>query len=283
MYLGKTFDLDGSKVGYLMYNSFTADYDAELNDAFAALKAEGATDLILDLRYNGGGSVNTAVGLASMITGQFKGEVFMKEQWNDKYQNAFAPESYINLFQDEMKVEDNNGDQTTIQINSLNLNKLYVLTTTGTASASELIINGLDPYINVVQVGTKTTGKYQASVTLYDGPGFGRKGANLNHTYAMQPLVLKSANKLGKSDYYDGLPADISVEENLANLGTLGDQNEPLLKAALNDIQGIPQDSDKQMETFKLARKFKILGGTGMEKPNYQKMYIDKVPGLGER
>jgi hypothetical protein len=71
VYITKTFDIDGKKIGYLMYNSFTSNYDQQLNAAFGQLKAEGATDLVLDLRYNGGGSVRTATYLAGMITGQF--------------------------------------------------------------------------------------------------------------------------------------------------------------------------------------------------------------------
>ena len=68
VFIAKTLDVEGQKVGYLMYNSFTADYDPQLNAAFGQFKADGVTDLILDLRYNGGGSVRTATDLASMIT-----------------------------------------------------------------------------------------------------------------------------------------------------------------------------------------------------------------------
>ena len=74
-------------------------------------------------------------------------------------------------------------------LNSLNLSKVYVLTTDRSASASEGLINSLNPYIDVVQIGNyKTVGKTQASITIYDSEDFGREGANPNHTYAMQPL-----------------------------------------------------------------------------------------------
>ena len=197
--VAKTLDVDGRKVGYLMYNSFVANFDDELNDAFGMFKSEGIQDLVLDLRYNGGGRVSSAIRLSSMITGQFTGEVFSLEEWNAKYQAFFEsenPERLVNRFVDEI----DNG----VAINSLNLNRLYVIGTGSTASASELVINSLRPYIDVIHVGTTTVGKFQASVTLYDSPNFGRDGANPNHTYAIQPLVLKSVNANGEADFLNG-------------------------------------------------------------------------------
>src|SRR5690606_4805453 len=139
VYKTEIIEVNGSKVGYLMYNSFTASYDGALNAAFGEFKTAGVTDLVLDLRYNGGGSVATAAGLASMITGQYKGEIFLKEQWNAKYQNAWEPESYLYRFNDQIVLNRGSENEVAELINSLNLNKVYVLTTGRTASASELI------------------------------------------------------------------------------------------------------------------------------------------------
>ncbi len=270
--IAKTLDVDGLKVGYIMYNSFVGDFDDELNAAFGQLKSQGIDELVLDLRYNGGGSVESAVDLASMITGQFEGEVFMKEQWNEEYQKYFESEnaeSLINRFNPQIRTQE--------LINSLNLSRVYILTSGRTASASELVINGLEPYINVVQIGETTTGKFQASVTLYDSPDYGRDGANPNHTYAVQPLVFKSANAAGKSDYMDGLAPDVEYAENLNNLGTLGEPSEPLLQLALAKITG----KSTNLESGSKARNmenFRIIGQSGMDKPNYQRMYIDKLP-----
>jgi C-terminal processing protease CtpA/Prc len=267
--ISKVLEVEGINVGYIMYNSFTGNFDSELNAAFTDLKAQGVQELVLDLRYNGGGSVESAVDLASMITGQFEGEIFMKEQWNAKYQQAWDPESYINRF--------NNKIRTGEAISSLGLGKVYVLTSRRSASASELVINGLDPYIDVVQVGTNTTGKFQASVTLYDSSNFGRENANPNHTYAIQPLVLKSVNSAGVSDYINGLAPDITKKEDLRDYGTLGDPSEPLLKAALNDILGISQE--QTTATMKRAEEnFRTFGESEMFDPTYQKMYIEKLP-----
>ena len=272
--IAKTLDVEGRKVGYLMYNSFIGDFDDELNDAFGQFKSEGVNDLILDLRYNGGGSVESAVDLASMITGQYEGKIFMKEQWNKKYQDYYEknnPEGLINYFDPQIR--------TTDAINSLNLSKVYVLTSGRTASASELVINGLEPYIDVVQIGETTTGKFQASVTLYDAPNYDKEEANENHKYAIQPLVFKSANSAGKSDYVDGLRPDVTYSEDINDLGTLGDPSEPLLKAAINHMLGKTQET-KSAASKIAAEKFEFVGESGMNNPTYQKMFIDEVPAV---
>src|SRR5690606_14364470 len=85
VHIQKTFEIDGQKIGYLMYNAFTSSYDNELNAVFANFKGEGITDLILDLRYNGGGSIETANDLSSMITGQFNGQLFIKQVYNENF------------------------------------------------------------------------------------------------------------------------------------------------------------------------------------------------------
>ncbi|TDD97356.1 S41 family peptidase [Flavobacterium cellulosilyticum] len=220
------------KIGYLMYNGFYSDYDTQLNDAFGALKTQVITDLVLDLRYNGGGSVQTATRLASMITGSFTGQIFAKEKWNDKIQSYFEtnnPESLNNYFTDKM------GTNT---INSVGMNKIYILTSKNTASASELVINGLKPYISVVQIGGKTVGKNVGSVTIYDSPTFGKDNRNPNHRYAMQPIVLKIVNSVGFGDYQSGLEPTYLQTEFINSLGVLGNSDEPLLSLAIAKITG---------------------------------------------
>ncbi|WP_372920339.1 S41 family peptidase [Salegentibacter sp.] len=270
----KVLNIEGQKIAYLMYNSFTGKYDAQLNAAFSEFKAEAVDELVLDLRYNGGGSVDSAIDLASMITGQFEGEIFLKEQWNKEYQESFEandPERLLNRFDTKIRTGE--------AINSLNLSRVYVLTSKSTASASELIINGLEPYIEVVQVGDQTTGKFQASVTLYDSPNFGKSNASENHTYAIQPLVFKSANANGKTDYINGLKPDIEYIESPENLGELGDRDEPLLGNALNHIFG-KAPLKRSVEEIKTAEKFKTIGESGMNEINYQRMYIESLPEL---
>lgn len=243
------FEVNGENVGYLMYNGFTANFDTLLNDVFGEFIANNVQELILDLRYNPGGSVNTAILLSSMIAGN-NGEVHSTEQWNSDIQPILDPESLIHRFT-------NNDDGTPLNI--LNLSKVYILTSRSSASASELVINSLNPYMNVVQIGTQTTGKYQASFTLYDSPDFRRQGANSNHTYALQPLILKTLNSVGFTDYNEGLAPDIVLGENYANLGVLGDPTELLLATALQHIEDNGRISSQTFEPLEILSDSKDL------------------------
>jgi C-terminal processing protease CtpA/Prc len=273
VYITKTLDVDGEKVGYLMYNSFTRDFDPELNAAFAWFKAEDIKNLVLDLRYNGGGNIETASDLASMITGQLEGKIFAKQHWNEKYQRIFEeenPQYLLNLFNNKIW----NGEN----INSLNLNKLYVIATGSSASASELVINGLKAHIDVVHVGTTTVGKFQGSIPVYDSPNFQRDSPRLNttHTYAMLPLVLTLVNANGVGGYTSGLTPDVKVIEYLNEFAPLGDPSEPLLSAALDHISGNRRSYNTEESPFK------IISESGAGNLDFQKMYIDKIPAVIE-
>lgn len=278
VFINKVLEVEGQKIGYLMYTGFTPDFDSKLNAAFGEFRAAGITDLVLDLRYNGGGDVETASDLASMITGQFDGQVLITYHYNQKYQKYFEennPERLIKRFNSVIRTNEN--------INSLNLTKVYVLATRSSASASELVIHSLKPYINVIQIGTNTRGKYQASTTLYDSPNFwlyddnGNLHVNPNHTYAIQPLILKYANSKAESDFVNGLYPDIEVKENWNVPGVLGDPSETLLKAAINDILGRPQDpTSASMKKQQLDENF--LGESDMFNPAYQRMYLERLP-----
>jgi C-terminal processing protease CtpA/Prc len=268
VYLTKVFsDIDGKKVGYLVYNSFSSSYNDELNDAFGFLKDENIDELILDLRLNGGGSVETSAYLASMIyagadTGRFAELIF-----NDKHDNE---NSYYN-FENTLNVYNTDGDKTGEQaINRLStISQLYVLTSDNTASASEMIINGLTPYIPVKLVGSTTYGKNVGSITLYDSPSsdyLNRSTANSSHLNAMQPIVFQIFNKNGESDYTDGFSPNVTEifeYEYWNNTLAFGDENEAILKAALDDIRGdsgrsifTKQSSSTRLETPYSNNKF---------------------------
>lgn len=217
--------VNSQNVGYLAYNGFTSDFNNALNAVFANFLANNVEHLVLDLRYNPGGSVNTATFLGSMITGQFNGEVFTKLEYNSNLESRNSTYNFTNSL---------DGDA----INSLNLDKVYIITTDASASASEMVINSLNAYseIEVVHIGQQTTGKSQASITIYDSPDYGRSGANPSHNYAMQPLVAKTVNKLDQGVPSNGITPSISLNENPINYGILGDENEPLLAVALLHI-----------------------------------------------
>lgn len=255
------------KIGYLMYNAFYPNYDTKLNEAFGTLKSQGITDLVLDLRYNRGGSIQTSTRLASMITGGFTGQVFAKEQWNAKIESYFAandPESLKNLFVDKIG---------TTPINSVNMTKVYILTSASTASASELVINGLKPYITVVQIGDLTVGKNVGSVTLYDSPTFGKENRNPNHRYAMQPLVLKIVNGAGFGDYQSGLVPTFQLKETLSSLDVLGSPTEPLLSLAIGKITGTAK-----MKKTVPGIQFDFFNDSKSINGIQNQMYLDKAP-----
>ncbi len=261
-------EVDGHRIGYIFYNQFVSNYDGQLNAAFLYLKNQNITDLVLDLRYNGGGSVNTAINLASMITGQFNGELFATERWNSKWQSyleAEQPGILINNFTD--KLSDDGGD-----INSLNLSELTVIVTSRSASASELVINGLKPYINVNLVGTTTHGKYVGSVTLYDSDSFRRNDNTLNteHHFAMQPIVLEIVNKLGENNKNGFVPANF-LRENYADLGQIGSPTEPLFELAIQHILGLRRSALPKSGLTGL----KTISDSHLGNPFYSNMYVD--------
>jgi C-terminal processing protease CtpA/Prc len=245
IYITNTIEVNGQKIGYIYYNRFLTDYDEELNQAFGDLKAQGVTDLVLDLRYNRGGFTSSAILLSSMIYGTNTNDLFLRRIYNPKLQ-----EVYSNSADDNFRDKTSNG----ITLNTLNLNRVYILTTNRSASASELIINGLDPYVEVIQVGTTTTGKNEFSVTLVDDPT--RDGLpfvytaaresfiNPDNSWAIQAIIGRVENAVGFSDYTDGFTPEIELAEDVLNLGILGDLNEPLLARAIEDITGVSGKRD---------------------------------------
>ena len=257
IFLSKMFTNDQSKIGYLMYNRFLTNFENNLNDIFSEFKSNNIQNLILDLRYNPGGAINNAVFLSSLATGQFNQEIFCSEQWNSEIQEFWLNNNPENLIRRFKTYE-----------NSLFLNKIYILTSRSTASASELIINSLKPYIDVIHIGETTYGKYQGSLTLYDSESFSIENINPTHNYALQPLVFKILNVVGNSDYYNGLQPNYLLQEFPANMGEIGDENEPLLNFTLNLInsKGITLTRHQNVNFFDDNFRFEHLN---------KEMYID--------
>ena len=233
IHIHKLIELNNTKIGYLMYNGFVADYDDQLENAFAEFQTQGVDNLIVDLRYNRGGQTSSAIKLASMITGQFSGEVFAQTQHNDKLSSY--NENYL-------------FEAIAVQ---LKMDQLFVISSAETASASELLINGLSPYIDVILVGDDTTGKNVGSYSIYDWID-DEGNVNPRHTWAMQPITLKIANSEGFADFENGLQPDHSLQEDLANMGVLGEIDEPLLEKTLEVMGILPPKSEKnQFSVFK--------------------------------
>ncbi len=269
--VAKTLDVNGQKIGYLMYNGFTRGFDEDLNNAFGQFVADGVTDLVLDMRYNPGGSVNSSRLLASMIYGTRTQDLYIRQRWNDKIQSQFSDE----------QLEDNFASRTNAgsPINTLNLNRVYAIATNSSASASELVMNGLEPYVDVIHIGETTRGKNEFSITLVDDEDNDyvfstsrQNNINPNNSWAIQPLVGRNENADGFSDYTAGLAPDIQIEEDLGNLGVLGNVSEPLLARAIQEITGIVAKSRFSETQFKGEQ----ISNSKLFTPMRDNMYIDK-------
>jgi carboxyl-terminal processing protease len=201
--LTKVYQANGRRVGYIFFRNFVTPSSAALDQAFAELTTAGIDDLVLDLRYNGGGLVRVAQHLASLIGGaRTRGQVFAEYFHNDK--NAFRNE--VTRFETDTP-------------NAARLDRLIVITTQGSASASELVINALRPFIPVIVVGDRTYGKPvgQYQFTFCD------------KMLAPVSFTLRNAN--GEGDFFGGIPADCPVADDVEH--QLGDASESSLREAL--------------------------------------------------
>jgi len=265
------FVYSNQKIGYLVYNGFTADFDIQLNNVIKKFKDANIDQMVLDLRYNGGGSVTSSVYLASMLYGTDASKVFTKAQYNNELQNylydTYGSSALNDNFVTTIAATAKNA---AVPINTLNLKKIYIIVSDNTASASELLINGLKPYMNVKVVGINTYGKYVGSLTLKDEDASGKAIS----TWAMQPIVVKYANSIGESDFVNGLTPNIIAEEDIANLLPFGDPNEKLLSVVLDDIKG----SGVTAKTLKSAKMglVKVFDSHDF-KPHGNEMYMDPL------
>jgi len=225
---------DGRKIGYMFYAQYISNYNEALDTAFQSMIDKGVTDVVIDLRYNPGGTIGAAAHMCSAIAPLEvvnNNSKLVTYRWNNKYQSYWTDNQIMHqleqYFDKEVPVK-------------MGLNKVHFLTGPGTASASELTITGLKPYMSsVTTVGETTHGKYTASITfkpedIYDSESYYKEIDN----WAVQPIVIRYANSVGVTDFKDGFVPDIEVEEDLFATLPLGAKEEPLLKAAIEDITG---------------------------------------------
>lgn len=274
VHYSKVLDIGGVPTAYLVYNAFTSDYDFDLNDLFGSYKSEGVQRLILDLRYNGGGSIQSAIYLASMIYTTETNKIFSKVKYNDKLQAYFLQEygpDYFNYkFRNTLSATQ---EHASAALNSLGLNEIYVITLESTASASELVINGLESYIDVTIIGGTTTGKNVGSFTVKDYTASGI--LNPNHKWAMQPIVLKITNKDDFGDYTSGLSPDVPAGENYINLLPFGDLEEPMLKAVIEYITGSSSGKGSALRGPTEGVDYEVVADSRDFRPLSREMYIE--------
>ncbi|WP_158618067.1 S41 family peptidase [Chitinophaga lutea] len=268
VYLDSVYEINGKKIGYFMYNFFAPDkgdssslYDNQVDAVFGRLKARGVTSLVLDLRYNPGGDSRSTVNLASNIIKGFSADkVFFRREYNKTLTAEITKELGAGYFIQKFSAEANNiGNQ---------LDQVVVLTSRSSASASELLINGLRPYMPVAIVGDTTYGKNVGSWSIY-------KTDDRRNTWGLQPIVTKSFNAEGKSDYTTGFVPDVVIKESF-RMGTLGDVKEPLLYAALTRILGTPPARMAAGETT--ARSLLRFVGGSQQRKAYANQLIEQKP-----
>jgi len=190
-------------VGYMQLDTFIDTADPVFDTAFAEFLAAGVTDVILDLRYNGGGLVRTANLLADYLGGRVAPQlIFSRTGYNAD------------------RAEFNETREFSLRGNSISLSQLVVIATRGTASASELVTNGMIPHVDVTIVGDNTFGK-----------PVGQSGFPFCDKI-MRPTTFRLANANGDGDYFDGLPVDCAAPDDLST--EVGADDDPNVVAALS-------------------------------------------------
>ena len=221
----QTLAVDGRKVGYLPFESHFGDAQDQLIEAMRQAQDDGIQDLVLDLRYNGGGYLSIAASLASMLVPADKVDqrpVFESYVFND-YLQDFLGEDPLRFASSVLVAESGAKFPFGTQLPNLNLNRVYVLTSDGTCSASESVINGLRGIdVDVHIIGGTTCGKPYG---MFRDDNCGN---------AFYPIVLQGVNAKGEGDYVDGFNPTCSVADDLDH--ERGDPDEGMLSAALHQI-----------------------------------------------
>ena len=241
-FLDTLYEVNGQRIAYMVYNEFSTGpankgtettYDDQMKQIFANFKAQQPNAFILDLRYNNGGYLNCAQTLGSLLApSSALGKDFINLQFN----------ANANPQQKKYPLSAQYADA------NLNLERIYILTTSHTASASEAIINGLIPYMgaeNVIIIGEKTEGKNVAMSAF----------SNDTYGFTLWPVVAYVTNSEGFGDYNDGFkPTYELVERKVASWLPLGDTQEYLLNHAIELITtGAMPAVDTHTQTVKVT------------------------------
>lgn len=214
----------GKKVGYFVFKQFFGTPSRnELDDVFTYFKSQGIDELVVDIRYNPGGSTNTQDALANMIAPpSANNRVMYKYVFNPSLQQGKFP-----LLQKKAGFSANgfteaNNTQKFTSAGALNLNRVFFIVSHNTASASELLINNLKPYMDVKLIGDTTYGKPVGffPVDIYN--------------YSIYPISFKTVNSTGNADYYTGFAPDKEAPDGVNK--NWGDVTEPCLASALRYI-----------------------------------------------
>jgi len=266
VYMDTVYTINNKKVGYLVYNFFTNDpgdktmkYDLELNNAIGQFKQQNISELIVDLRYNHGGMISSAIHLASMLVPNLASDkVFIYTEYNKNYTDYFNSAEFKSQYSDNPFV-DNFATSITntttgaalapVQNVGNSLQRIFFLTGKGTASASEMVINGIKPFLPVVLIGDTTVGKNVGSTLVNDTK-------NTKNQWAMMPIILKYFNKDHQSDFTKGFVPNYRLEDDYNYY--LGDIREGLLAKAISQISGLSVSPAKVAPVKRIILKSSI-------------------------
>ena len=239
LYKKDILEVGGKKVAYVMYNEFGNNDTQKLNDLFYQLSQEGVNDIVLDLRYNPGGYVTTAQMISTNLAPQEAiGNTFLKMTHND-----IINRTDVLNFEESMLAN----------VTPINYENLYIITSANTASASEVVINCLKPYMpeRLIQVGTATFGKNVAQQLFTD-----EVQAPMLEFWLTNSLL---SNAEDFSDYYTGgLKPDFEIAENFkGELGELGTEQDSLMIPILKHIEtgSFPTTETTEPESRSIDRK----------------------------
>ncbi|MDJ1493830.1 S41 family peptidase [Cytophagaceae bacterium DM2B3-1] len=258
----------GLKIGYIALSSFLGDNDgadteAELDAAITDLKSTGITDLVIDLRYNGGGYTSVSEYFANLVApASAKGKAMYSYKYNALLTSEFKKAGYTT---------DINFDTKSA---NFNLTRIVFITSEETASASELLINNLKPYLNVTLVGSTTYGKPVG----FPGILIEMSKTDVTQNYYVFPIAFKTVNANNESDYFDGMTANISSTDDYSK--DWGNPNEACFNAAISYLTGgsstrqSARISSEKLKQLNLNTKNEKLGGIN------EMITTDKIPVL---
>ncbi len=231
------------KIAYLTYVEFISGTNDNLLEEFGSqideFKNQGVTDLVIDLRYNPGGEITAANYLASCLapaSDVSTKQIFVKFVYNTLVQNYFK--------ENEGSNSPNLVNRYATNGHSINLSRVFFLTSDRSASASELLIIGLKPYMEVIQIGDSTYGKFTGAWVL---PDFNDPP---KHNWAIVPIVSKYSNAEGFTDFADGLAPDYYFVDDIFEAKPFGDIADPMLGKAVELITGESFGIKKSIEPY---------------------------------
>ena len=251
--LYKTLQAGDKKVGYMVFTSFTRQACDRLVEACRFFREEGIKDLILDLRYNGGGYVFTQEVLSSMLAPAANveaGDILETTVYNELLAKHFGNGATKLTYTHEYT---ENNEKITYDTSDANIGieHLYAIISSGSASASESLITDLLPYMPVTLIGEQSHGKFCTGLPIgltewYEDANVSRttltRIKKLYGNWGIYVMIGRYADKNGITPCMpDGFTPDIKVEDKPWEKFQLGDPEEAMLKVALNTISPAPE------------------------------------------